>query len=164
MDGRLVMGLGGGLSQISTVVLNASWNSGVQLDAHTPHSFYIARYPAGREATLALPVIDNLWTNDTETPVVVRSWVSGDQIHMTYLGQRQYDVRTIDGERRNITQGEEQEDDSEDCVYQAKSEGFTITVVRVLSQDGSEVHRDEYTTTYQASDEVTCTHPDAHHP
>ncbi|QFG69199.1 VanW family protein [Ornithinimicrobium pratense] len=164
MDGRLVMGLGGGLSQISTVVLNASWNSGVQLDAHTPHSFYISRYPAGREATLAYPVIDNLWTNDTDTPVVVRAWISGDEIHMTYLGQRQYDVRTIDGERRNITQGGEEEDDSEDCVPQAKSEGFTITVVRVLSRDGQEAHRDEFTTTYQASDQVTCTHPDAGQP
>lgn len=163
MDGRLVMGLGGGLSQISTVVFNTSWNSGVQLDAHMPHTFYIARYPAGREATLALPTIDNLWTNDTDNPVVVRAWVSGDEIHMTYLGQRQYDVRTIDGERRNITQGEQSEDDSPDCVPQARSEGFTITVVRVLSQGGSEVHRDEYTTTYQASDQVTCTHPDAHH-
>ncbi|WP_131105437.1 VanW family protein [Ornithinimicrobium sufpigmenti] len=161
MDGRLVMGLGGGLSQISTVVLNTSWNSGVQLDAHTPHTFYIDRYPAGREATLALPYIDNLWTNDTDTPVVVRAWVSGDEIHMTYLGQRQYDVQTIDGQRRNITQGEEKEDDSEDCVPQGRSEGFTITVVRILSRDGQEVHRDEYTTTYQASDQVTCTHPEA---
>ena len=164
IDGRLVMGLGGGLSQVSTVVFNASWNSGVQLDAHTPHSFYIARYPAGREATLAYPYIDNVWTNDTDTPIVVRSWIEGDEIHMTYLGQRQYDVRTIDGERRDITEGEETEDDSPDCVPQGKSEGFTITVVRVLSQGGSEVHRDEYTTTYQPSDEVTCTHPDAHHP
>lgn len=162
VDGRLVMGLGGGLSQVSTVVLNTSWNSGVQLDAHTPHSYYIARYPAGREATLALPYIDNLWTNDTDTPIVVRAWISGDEIHMTYLGQRQYDVRTIDGERRDITQGEELEDDSPDCVPQGKSEGFTITVTRVLSRGGDEVRREDYTTTYQPSDQVTCTHPDAH--
>jgi vancomycin resistance protein YoaR len=164
MDGRLVMGLGGGLSQISTVVFNTSWNAGVQLDAHTPHSFYISRYPAGREATLAYPYIDNLWTNDTDNPIVVRARIRGDEIHMTYLGRRQYDVRTIDGERRDITEGEETEDDSPDCVPQAEAEGFTITVARVLSQDGTPVHRDEYTTTYQASDEVTCTHPDAHHP
>lgn len=164
IDGRLVMGLGGGLSQVSTVVFNTSWNAGVQLDAHTPHSFYIARYPAGREATLAYPFIDNLWTNDTDTPVVVQAWISGDEIHMTYLGQRQYDVRTIDGDRRDITQGEETEDDSPDCVPQGRAEGFTITVTRVLSQGGAEVHRDQYTTTYQASDEVTCTHPDARNP
>ena len=86
IDGRLVKGLGGGLSQISTVVFNASWFAGVQLDAHTPHSFYISRYPAGREATLAVPVIDNLWTNDTDTPIVVQTWIEGDAITMSLLG------------------------------------------------------------------------------
>lgn len=161
IDGRLVMGLGGGLSQISTVVLNASWNAGVQLDSHTPHSFYISRYPAGREATLAYPVIDNLWTNDTDTPVVVQSWVQGDAIHMVLLGERQYDVTTVDGNRHSYTQGETVVDDSPSCVTQGRAEGFTITVARILSQNGTQVHRDEFTTTYKPADEVTCTHPDA---
>lgn len=159
IDGRLVMGLGGGLSQVSTVVLNTSWASGVQLDAHTPHSFYIPRYPAGIEATIAIPVIDNLWTNDTDTPVVVRSWITGDVIHMTYLGERQYDVQTWVSERRDPTTGERIEDASPECVPQTPSDGFTITAVRILSQGGTEVHRDEYTTTYKPADEIVCTGP-----
>ena len=160
-DGRLVMGLGGGLSQVSTVVFNAAWSAGVQLDAHTPHSFYIARYPAGREATLAVPVIDNTWTNDTDNPIVVRTWISGDVIVMEFLGDRQYDVRTIDGEWRDRTKGERKTDDSPDCVPQNPAEGFTITTTRVLSRGGSEVKRDEFTTTYQAADEIVCTNPAA---
>lgn len=161
VDGRLVQGMGGGLSQISTVVFNTSWFSGVQLDAHTPHSFYIPRYPAGREATLAVPVLDNVWTNDTDTPVVVQSWIEGDTIHMTYLGERQYDVQTVDGERRNPTTGEVHQDDSPECVPQSAEAGFTITNVRILSSGGTEVSRDEFTTTYKPSDQVTCTHPEA---
>lgn len=164
IDGRLVQGLGGGLSQISTVVFNAAWFSGVQLDAHTPHSFYIPRYPAGREATIAVPVIDNLWTNDTSTPIVVRSWVEGDTLNATFLGQRQYDVQTYDGERRDVTTGEAAEDDSPDCVPQTPQDGFTITNVRILLQGGVEVGRDEFTTTYKPSDEITCTHPEAQGP
>ncbi|WP_298750726.1 VanW family protein [uncultured Serinicoccus sp.] len=161
VDGELVMGLGGGLSQISTVVFNASWFAGVQLDAHTTHSFYIPRYPAGREATLALPWIDNLWTNDTDTPVVVRTWITGDEIHMVLLGDKQYTVRTVDGERRDVTRGERREDDSEDCVDQAPSEGFTIRNIRILLQGGDEVARDDFTTTYAAADEIVCTNPRA---
>ena len=161
-DGRLVMGLGGGLSQVSTVVFNASWFAGVQLDAHTPHSFYIARYPAGREATIAVPVIDNTWTNDTDNPIVVRSWISGgDTIVMELLGERQYTVRTVDGPWRDRTQGERRVDDSPDCVPQNPAEGFTITNVRILSRGGQEVGRDEFTTTYVPADEIVCTHPDA---
>lgn len=161
VDGRLVMGMGGGLSQISTVVFNTSWSSGVQLDAHTPHSYYIPRYPAGREATLALPGLDNLWTNDTDNPVVVRTWITGDTIHMEYLGERQYTVRTVDGERRNVTHGQTHVDDEPDCVPQNASEGFTIRNVRILLRDGQEAGRDEFTTTYQPADEIVCTHPDA---
>ncbi|MFB9731243.1 VanW family protein [Ornithinimicrobium kibberense] len=161
VDGRLVMGLGGGLSQISTVVFNVSWFAGVQLDAHTPHSYYISRYPAGREATLAYPIIDNVWTNDTDTPVVVRSWIEGDQIHMVFLGDRQYDVETIDGPRRDVRQPEEHVDDSPECVPQGPAEGFTITNVRILRSGGQEVSRDEFTTTYHPADEVVCTHPEA---
>lgn len=161
VDGRLVQGMGGGLSQISTVVFNTSWFSGVQLDAHTPHSYYIPRYPAGREATLALPGLDNLWTNDTDNPVVVRAWISGDTISMEFLGDRQYTVQTVDGTRYNVTQGARQVDDSPDCVPQNAAEGFTITNVRILARDGAEVSRDEFTTVYHPADEIVCTHPDA---
>ena len=156
-DGRLIMGVGGGLSQISTVVFNTSWFSGVQLDAHTPHSFYIARYPAGREATIAIPVLDNLWTNDTDTPVVVRTWITGNEIHMVYLGDRQYTVDTIDGARRDVTTGETRYDDSPDCVPQNPAEGFTISNTRILRSGDDEVGRNEFTTVYQAADEIICT-------
>ncbi|HSP59884.1 MAG TPA: VanW family protein [Ornithinimicrobium sp.] len=161
VDGRLVMGLGGGLSQISTVVFNASWFAGVQLDAHTPHSYYISRYPAGREATLAYPIIDNVWTNDTDNPIVVRSWIEGDQIRMVLLGDRQYEVETVDGPRRDVRQPERHEDDSPECVPQSPAEGFTISNVRILRAGGQEVSRDEFTTTYHPADEVVCTHPEA---
>ncbi len=161
VDGRLVMGIGGGLSQISTVVFNTSWLAGVQLDAHTPHSYYISRYPAGREATLALPVIDNLWTNDTDNPIVVRAWISGDVIHMAFLGDRQYTVTTIDGERYNRTEGERVEDDSPDCVPQSASDGFSIVSTRILSRGGAEVKRDSFTTVYAPADEIVCTDPRA---
>lgn len=161
MDGRLVMGMGGGLSQVSTTVFNASWFSGVQLDAHTTHSFYIPRYPAGREATISYPGLDNLWTNDTDTPVVIRTWTEGQWIHMEYLGQRQYDVQTIEGERVNIVEPQHIVDDSPSCVTQVASPGFSIYTARVLSQGGEVVHRDEFTTSYIPEDEVVCTHPDA---
>lgn len=161
VDGRLVMGIGGGLSQISTVVFNASWNAGVQLDAHTPHSYYIPRYPAGREATLALPMIDNLWTNDTDNPVVIRSWITGDVIHMVLLGDRQYTVTTVDSDRFDRSEGERIVDDSPECVPQAASEGFTIISTRILSRGGSEVKRDQYTTVYVPADEIVCSNPQA---
>lgn len=156
-DGRLVKGIGGGLSQVSTTLLNTAWFSGVQLNAFTPHSYYISRYPVGREATISVGAIDNVWTNDTSSPIIIRTFIQGNEIVMQFYGDRQYTVETRTGSRRDITQPEERTDDSEDCLTQGAVDGFTITVARDLLQSGDVVRTDEYTTTYEASPGVTCT-------
>jgi VanW like protein len=51
--GRLVDSVGGGISQVATTMFNAAFFAGLRLVAHTPHSFYISRYPKGREATVS---------------------------------------------------------------------------------------------------------------
>ena len=87
----------------------------------------------------------------------MRTWITGDQIHMVYLGDRQYTVETIDGARRSPTTGETRYDDSSECVPQSPADGFTISSTRILLQGGAEVGRDEYTTVYQPADEIICT-------
>ena len=47
--GMLAKTVGGGVSQVSTVIYNISWFAGAELIEHHPHSFYISRYPAGRD-------------------------------------------------------------------------------------------------------------------
>ena len=160
-DGRLVMGMGGGLSQVSTTMLNAAWDAGLQLDEWHPHSYYISRYPVGKEATIAVGVLDNRWTNDTDAPVLIQTYLEGSDIVMTLWGERRYNVETITGGRANIQRPERHTDDSADCLYQSPQEGFDITVTRVLSQSGSEVDRQSWSTRYSASPEVTCTNPNA---
>lgn len=155
--GRLVKGIGGGLSQVSTTVLNTAWDSGVQLDEFHPHSYYIERYPVGKEATIAVGLLDNRWTNNTNTPIVVQTWIEGSDIVMTFWGDRKFDVETVTGQRTNYVQPETRTDDSEDCLPQSPQQGFTITVSRILYQSGSEVDRQSFTTTYHPSDQVTCT-------
>lgn len=161
VDGRLVKGIGGGLSQVSTTVLNTAWFSGVQLDEFTPHSYYISRYPVGREATIAVGVIDNKWTNDTDSPVIVQTWISGNEIVMRFWGDRQYTVETVTGPRRNVVRPGESTDDSPTCLPQSPQEGFDITVTRILKQGSEVVNQRSYTTHYKPSDKVTCTHPAA---
>ena len=47
---KLEDSVGGGVSQFSTTMYNAAYFAGLQIDAHTPHSFYISRYPAAARA------------------------------------------------------------------------------------------------------------------
>jgi vancomycin resistance protein YoaR len=50
--GQLSKAVGGGISQFATTMFNAMFFAGLQDVHHKTHSFYISRYPAGREATV----------------------------------------------------------------------------------------------------------------
>jgi vancomycin resistance protein YoaR len=55
LDGEFVDRIGGGISQFVTTMFNAVFFSGLKDVEHSPHSYYISRYPPGREATISYP-------------------------------------------------------------------------------------------------------------
>ncbi|MEI2776912.1 MAG: VanW family protein [Tetrasphaera sp.] len=63
-DGRLTKDYGGGISQVSTTLFNAVFFSGARIDEFLPHSFYISRYPMGREATVSWPNVPEVHQHD----------------------------------------------------------------------------------------------------
>ena len=74
--GHLAKAVGGGISQFATTMFNAVFFAGLQDVHHKTHSFYISRYPAGREATVFDGLIDLAWKNDTDTGIYVQTqWV-----------------------------------------------------------------------------------------
>jgi vancomycin resistance protein YoaR len=129
---KLIDTVGGGVSQFSTTTYNAAYFAGLQIDAHTPHSFYISRYPPGRESTLNFGTIDLLWTNDTKAPVVVRSSASDTAVTVSiYGGNGGRRVRAETRSRSDNAQG-----------------GFDITVDRVIIDGDGTRTREPFTTIY----------------
>lgn len=157
--GRLAKTVGGGVSQVSTVIYNIAWFAGVQLTEHHPHSFYISRYPAGREATVNWPTLDNKWTNNTPYGMLVQMWVSGGQVHGRMWSTKIYDVQSISGPRTNIRTGKVVTVTTPGCVPMGMADGFDITVTRVISQRGVVIKSEPYTTKYDAADTIICTAP-----
>jgi len=131
-DGKIVPSVGGGVSQFSTTLYNAAYFAGLRIDAHQPHSFYIERYPAGREATLNFPDIDLRWTNDTPSPVLIRSSTDATSVVVSLYG-------ADDGRRVRAQAGERQSLDAGD---------FQITVTRLLRTADRRLVRQPYTTRY----------------
>jgi len=78
--------LGGGVSQFGTTLFNAVFFSCLEDVEHRPHSLYFTRYPRGREATLGFPSPDVKFRNDTDFPVVVRSWYSAESVSVRIYG------------------------------------------------------------------------------
>jgi vancomycin resistance protein YoaR len=86
--GELVDSVGGGISQIATTLYNAAFFAGLRLVAHTPHSFYISRYPMGREATISWGGPELIFANDWASPLVMRLAVRRDAIDIRFFSQR----------------------------------------------------------------------------
>ena len=73
VDGVLTDEVGGGVSQFATTLFNAAFFAGLPIPEHKPHSFYISRYPAGRESTVYYDAIDVKVRNDTAAGLLVRT-------------------------------------------------------------------------------------------
>lgn len=129
---KLEDSVGGGVSQFSTTMYNAAYFAGLQIDQHTAHSFYIDRYPAGRESTLNWGSIDLRWTNDTKTPILIRTSSDDDSVTVRLYGDNGgRKVQAVPGSRQPTDDG-----------------GFSITITRVIKMPGGETRREPVTTTY----------------
>ena len=137
-EGRIEPSIGGGVSQFSTTLYNAAYFAGLQIDAHRPHSFFIDRYPAGREATLNYPDIDLTWTNDTDAPILIATKSDEGAVTVRLYGDNGgRRVRAESGERRPLPDGD-----------------FAISITRVVRYaDGTE-RRQPFETRYDRPPEA----------
>ncbi|MEU8525866.1 VanW family protein [Streptomyces sp. NPDC048629] len=157
MDGQYRKAPGGGVSAVATTVYNALFFAGVKPLEHGAHSFYIERYPAGREATVAWGSLDLRFLNDSGAPIYIKASSTDSSVTVSFLGTKKYDaVKAVAGPRTNVTPPKERTDTSKTCEVQEPLEGFDIEVDRVFENDGAEVKRETYRTHYTPRDKVTC--------
>jgi vancomycin resistance protein YoaR len=154
--GRLVTDVGGGVSQMATTIFNNVFFSGLQDVYHKPHSFFISRYPEGREATVDWPTVDLKWRNDSPYGVLIQAGVSGGQVHVSFWSTKVWDIKATKGPRTNFRAPGKVFDPSPGCVSQAPNEGFDVTVRRLFYRGGRLVRTETFSTTYIAEDEVVC--------
>jgi vancomycin resistance protein YoaR len=160
--GQFTQAVGGGISQFATTMFNAVFFSGLEDVYHKPHSYYISRYPAGREATVYEGQIDLQWRNDSDTGVYIDTrWTPGT-ITVTFYGTKRYEIESISGSRVNVRQPVVQEKpDDGNCKSQSGSQGFDITVTRVFKalDTGAEIKRENFRTHYAAEPVIRCVPP-----
>jgi vancomycin resistance protein YoaR len=156
-NGRFATELGGGVSQVATTTFNAMFFAGLKDVEHKPHSFYISRYPEGREATVAWPVLDLKFQNDSPYGVLVQTvHDEGDSLTVRMWSTKVYDVEARKSGRSRLTYGTTRYDPSPTCVPQGGVPGFDITVTRIFNKGGKEVKREKFFTRYNPADDVIC--------
>ncbi|WP_346619069.1 VanW family protein [Blastococcus montanus] len=158
-NGEFTTAVGGGISQFATTMFNAVFFAGLEDVFHKPHSYYISRYPAGREATVYYDSIDLKWRNDGDTGVYVDTAWTPASITVTFYGTKRYEIQSISSDRYNIREPVVQEKpDSPTCEPQAGTTGFDITVTRVFRDlsTGEELDRENFQTRYAAEPRIVC--------
>jgi vancomycin resistance protein YoaR len=156
-DGEFVDEVGGGVSQFATTLFNAAFFGGYEIVEHKPHSQYISRYPAGREATLDYPEIDLKIRNSSPHGLLVAATYSGTSITVSMYASPWVSVEALTGPRRNPTpprtivrENNALPPGAEQMVQQGEGQGFDITVVRVRRFPDGREERDEFFTRYMA--------------
>ncbi|WP_310528307.1 VanW family protein [Nocardioides sp.] len=169
-DGILVTDLGGGVSQMATTTFNAMFFAGLEDVEHKPHSFYIDRYPIGREATVAWGSVDLQFRNDTPYGVLISANVTpatvstSGVVTVSMYSTKFWNVTTSESARYNVTKAKVRKIDTVQCHANEGYGGFDIDVKRYFEPAGANTETrpaENFHTSYTPSDTVICTNPDA---
>ncbi|WP_395107640.1 VanW family protein [Actinomadura sp. SCN-SB] len=156
LNGRFVDDVGGGISQFATTLFNAVFFGGLQDVQHTPHQFYISRYPAGRESTVSYPEPDFRFRNDSPHGVLIKTAYTDTSITVSFWSTKRYDIESQSSKPYKIRDFETATDSGPKCIPMPGARGFSIDVWRIFKKDGQVVRRQKFHTVYQPEPKLTC--------
>jgi len=149
--------VGGGVSQYGTTIYNAIFFGCYEDLDHSPHSLYISRYPEGREATLGFPAPDVRFRNDSDAPIIIRNSYDGNKtITVKFYGNN--GGRTCEAERserfnytepRTVYTANPAVTPGTERVVSKGSQGWSVTVTRVMTMPDGTVVRQPFTHRYR---------------
>lgn len=164
-NGRLEVDYGGGVSQLVTTVFNAAFFAGLEIVEHNPHSFYISRYPEGRESTIAWGVKDLRIRNDSGNGVYFTTSYTNSSVTVRVWGTKRYRIEATKGPRYDITPYRTEYDprppgvEQGNCVATDGVPGFRVVVTRIFYEGGRQVRTEEFRTKYNPENQVICAPP-----
>ncbi len=155
-DGLYIDSVGGGVSQFATTLFNAVFFAGLEDVEHHPHSYYISRYPAGRESTVSYPQPNMIFRNDTPTGILIQTSYTGTSLTITFWGTKYYDIESSSSPRYAFTTAGVRYNTRSDCESASGNQGFQIDVTQTFKQGGKVVRTRVYHTKYDAEPVIVC--------
>ncbi|WP_158879484.1 VanW family protein [Amycolatopsis anabasis] len=159
-DGTGARVIGGGVSQFTSTLYNAAYLAGLKDAGHTEHSYYMDRYPAGRDAKSLREdgsTVDLRFTNDAPTGVAIQAMASGNAVTVKIWGTKRYRVESVGGGRSELTPPPIQPGPP-GCQPSSGQPGFNTTDTRILYDlaSGNEVRRETRSVHYAPRPLVIC--------
>ncbi|WP_442916845.1 VanW family protein [Lentzea sp. NBC_00516] len=159
------MAVGGGISQFATTLYNAYYYAGMKDAGHKEHSYWITRYPKGREATVFMDnagnsLIDIAFTNPDDTGVAIQTIWTGSSIKIVLWGTKNYDVTGSTSGDFNPTQPQEKKVSKAGCAPSNGAPGFSVTDTRTITDRRNGQSRNESRTVrYDPQFKIICEPP-----
>ncbi|MFN8122587.1 MAG: VanW family protein [Thermoleophilia bacterium] len=165
--GKFEEAVGGGVSQVATTLFNAAFFAGLDIVTHTPHEFYISRYPMGREATLSWGGPELVIRNDWPAAVYVAASATSDSVTVRmYSDPLDRRVETTSGEPTDPVDPEVKTEvdpalpPGEEVVDMPMGTGgFTISYTRKVYRGGRLLRDETYRWTYRPENGLVRTGP-----
>ncbi|OFW66461.1 MAG: hypothetical protein A2Z12_05390 [Actinobacteria bacterium RBG_16_68_21] len=158
--------IGGGTSQFTTTIYNASFFAGLEDVYHMPHTIWFSRYPEGREATLGWRDPELIFRNNTANAILIRTSYTDTSVTVKIYGDNGgLEITAGLSDRYNYTsprkETRENTDDAElNCtpgtatVTQAGTPGWTVDVYRYVTHPEGYETIDEWTWHYEGYWEI----------
>nr|WP_204765003.1 VanW family protein [Lentzea nigeriaca] len=157
--------VGGGISQFATTLYNAAYYAGMKDAGHKEHSYWISRYPKGREATVFMDgagnsLIDIAFTNPDDTGIAIQTIWTPSTIKIVLWGTKNYDVTGSTSSEFNPTQPQEKKISKEGCTPSNGAPGFSVTDTRTITDRRTGQSRSESRTVrYDPQFKIICEPP-----
>jgi vancomycin resistance protein YoaR len=158
-NGLYIDSVGGGVSQFTTTLYNAVFFAGLKDVEHHTHSYYISRYPAGREATISYPEPNFIFQNDTSTGILIQTSYTNTSITVTFWGTKYYDITSTSSPRYAFTTAGTVYNTRPDCESASGGQGFQIDVTQTFLKDDEVVKKNVLHTRYDPEPVIVCGPP-----
>jgi vancomycin resistance protein YoaR len=168
LNGRTVLGDGGGVCQVSTTLFRAILNAGLPILERQAHAYRVGYYeedsPPGIDATVYSPSPDLKFKNDTGNYVLIQSFVDPSVLRLTFVL-----YGTLDGRQVNMTTPVIQsQTPPPPAVYQddptlPKGEikqvdfaawGANVYFTRQVTKNGKQIISDRFVSNYRAWQDI----------
>lgn len=152
---------GGATSVVASTLYSAAFAAGLGVVERTPLPTYHPAFALGIDARVdadhRLRLRDNT-PYGVLVDVGVRAARPGHPgaVTVRLWSTRHWDVTTSTGPRRGVTGSPVRYDATAGCRPATGTDGFTVTVTRVLRHDGEIADRGAFTSTYRATPTVVC--------
>lgn len=148
-NGQSVQQYGGGICQVSSTLYNAVMLANLKVDERTCHMFKVGYVPLGRDATADYGTVDFVFSNNTEYPIKISSYVTGSkQIVCDIIGTKteNFSVSFETTDVSSVPFSTKRVDDPSlpegtEKYSERGSDGARCKVYRIVSVDGVEVSR-----------------------